>query len=186
MLLEFHQEIFIRHHFDRSIQKWLLFFLRFESSFESHGFPRFFEKQSALRCENRILAIFDHFQNRHALNHFFGNKDFDCFSGKSSPIIDLLALSVSVSRVISFSASVIQSLTQGGSPSQRSHTIAVLLSGCIVIAPNSQAWTHNQPHAEHLVVSTVITPVSLFCVRARLGQTLTHLGFSHRRQATAV
>jgi hypothetical protein len=63
------------------------------------------------------------------------------------------------------------------------HVNTTFFTGCIIIAPNSQALMH---HAQplHACSSTVIVPSSSWC-RASLGQAVTHAGSSQCRHVTA-
>jgi hypothetical protein len=82
-------------------------------------------------------------------------------------------------------ASLGQNSTHFGFISQRSQTKAFPLLGCKSMPPNSHASTHQQ-QPSHLSSSTTITPVFSSTLNAFLGQLLTHLGSSHRRQAIEV
>lgn len=86
------------------------------------------------------------------------------------------------SGVLRDKASVGQYERHLGSPSHRSQTIMVFLAECKAIAPNSHVSMH---HAQplHFSSSTMIMPVSSSLERAFLGQDLTHVGSSHKRQA---
>ena len=72
-----------------------------------------------------------------------------------------------------------------GSPPQTSHTIALWLFGCRVIAPYSQAAMH-QSQPLHFCSSTSIAPVSIDWVRAFSGQALMHGASWHALQVIAV
>jgi hypothetical protein len=58
----------------------------------------------------------------------------------------------------------------------------IFLTGCKAIAPNSHVSMH---HAQplHFASSSLIMPVFSSFERAFLGQDLTHVGSSHKRQA---
>jgi len=73
-------------------------------------------------------------------------------------------------------------MTHLGSPSHKSQTTIVCLVECNAIAPNSHVSMH---HAQplHFASSSLIIPVSSSLERAFLGQDLTHVGSSQRRQA---
>ena len=71
-----------------------------------------------------------------------------------------------------------------GSPSQRSHAMAMPVSEWIAMPPCGQACTH-QSQPLHCFSLTMMMPVCSDCVRAFSGQAVTHFASSQNLQARA-